>query len=118
MTDIKVSKTDLPDDPKVTIPKGFALRKKVLMFDGFKYPTFEKVKVNEKLIHQKVLHYQRTTTCGLYANKRMKTAGDFKKVSCPDCLQFVADKKRKELQIIEDEIKFQRGKQNAKSAKT
>lgn len=98
----------LAEPNEIKIPRGYALKKKIMLFDGERFITYDKVKVKSDWVHQKVLHYARTTTCGLYGTSKIKTAGNFKDVSCPNCLEILAEKKSEELQIIETELAHQR----------
>lgn len=80
----------------------YGLRKIVIKIDGEEFDSFEKVELNPKHVHHKQVHYSRTTRCALGITLKLQTAGNWKDVTCPDCLALHVDKLGKELRYFEN----------------
>jgi hypothetical protein len=91
------------------------IKQRIITVDGEEFKSFDYVPINPKHTHQKTIHYSRTTGCGLYVTKNLKTAGNYKEITCPDCLEKIANKLRSQLKWIEEEITFQTKTPNIKT---
>lgn len=80
----------------------YGLRKIVIKIDNEEFDSFEKVELNPKHVHHRAIHYSRTTKCGLGITKRLKSLGNMKDVTCPDCLRLHIGELGKELKYFEN----------------
>lgn len=80
----------------------YGLRKITIKIDGEEFDSFDKVELNPKWVHHQAVHYSRTTRCALGITKKLHTAGNWKDITCPDCLTLHVDKLSKELRYFEN----------------
>lgn len=86
----------------------FGVRKIKIRIDGVEFQSIEKVPIDPKWVHHKLIHYAKSTKCGLGVTRSIKTAGGMKEVTCPDCLEKHIGFLRRDLAYYEgilDEVK-------------
>lgn len=85
-------------------PANVGYRRIKMKIDDEYFDTLEKVEVDPKTVHSQQIHYARTTGCGLVITKKMETTtlSRPEELTCLECLEKIALKRRADLTEIED----------------